>query len=174
MNDMKKRIALISEHASPLASLGGVDSGGQNVYVGELARHLVSLGYQVDIFTRWDNEKLPEVITWVNDVRIIHLAAGPKCPVEKERLLAYMPEFTQNILRLIRTENVGYRLVHANFFMSGMVASEIKRVLGIPFIITFHALGHIRKIFQGQNDRFPAERIDIEKHVVHEADHIIA
>ena len=55
-----------------------------------------------------------------------------------------------------------------------MVASEIKRVLGIPFIITFHALGHIRKIFQGQNDRFPAERIDIEKHVVHEADHIIA
>ena len=27
------RVAMISEHASPLAVLGGVDAGGQNVYV---------------------------------------------------------------------------------------------------------------------------------------------
>ena len=27
------RIALVSEHASPLAAIGGVDAGGQNVHV---------------------------------------------------------------------------------------------------------------------------------------------
>ena len=51
---MRKRIALISEHASPLALLGGVDSGGQNVYVGQLARLLGRLGFEVDVFTRRD------------------------------------------------------------------------------------------------------------------------
>ena len=52
---MRRRIALISEHASPLAVLGGVDSGGQNVYVGQLASHLAELGYDVDVFTRRDS-----------------------------------------------------------------------------------------------------------------------
>jgi len=31
------KIAMISEHASPLAVLGGVDSRGQNVHVAELS-----------------------------------------------------------------------------------------------------------------------------------------
>jgi len=46
---MKKKIAFISEHASPLAILGGVDNGGQNVYVAELSEQLVKKGYEVDI-----------------------------------------------------------------------------------------------------------------------------
>jgi D-inositol-3-phosphate glycosyltransferase len=58
---MKKRIALISEHASPFGVLGGVDSGGQNVYVGQLAKHLAAMGYTVDIFTRRENSLLPEI-----------------------------------------------------------------------------------------------------------------
>ena len=49
------RLAMISEHASPLASLGGEDSGGQNVYVAELARRLGEMGHQVDVFTRRDS-----------------------------------------------------------------------------------------------------------------------
>ncbi len=40
---------MISEHASPLAALGGEDSGGQNVYVAELARRLGTIGHQVDV-----------------------------------------------------------------------------------------------------------------------------
>ena len=45
-------IAFISEHASPLAALGGTDAGGQNVYVSELAKQLAAAGYLIDIFTR--------------------------------------------------------------------------------------------------------------------------
>ena len=74
---MKRKIAFISEHASPLASLGGVDSGGQNVYVAELAKHLASGGHHVDIFTRWEDPKLPKVIEWENNIRVIHVKAGP-------------------------------------------------------------------------------------------------
>ena len=42
------RIAMISEHASPLATIGGVDAGGQNICVAHTARHLASLGCAVE------------------------------------------------------------------------------------------------------------------------------
>ena len=58
---MTRRIALISEHASPLAVLGGVDSGGQNVYVAQVARHLAAAGDRVDVYTRRDDAALPLV-----------------------------------------------------------------------------------------------------------------
>ncbi len=74
---MKKKIAFISEHASPLAALGGVDSGGQNVYVAELAKQLARTGIHIDIFTRWDNPSLNKVVTWKNGIRVIHVKAGP-------------------------------------------------------------------------------------------------
>lgn len=171
---MKRKIAFISEHASPLATLGGVDSGGQNVYVGELARHLVQLGYHVDVFTRWDNADYPQIISWVPGVRVIHITAGPVHYIEKEKLLPYMPEFTENMLAFLHDEEEKPQLVHANFWMSALVASTIKHVLKIPFVVTFHALGYIRRIHQGEHDKFPPERIELEKLIVKEADHIIA
>ena len=158
---MKKSIALISEHASPLAALGGVDSGGQNVYVAEVARHLTHRGYQVDIFTRWDNDGLPQVINWIPDVRVVHIQAGPVSSLEKEYLFEHMPAFTRNMMSFIRTEGVSYELLHANFWMSAMVAADIKKLLHIPFVVTFHALGAIRRLHQGSHDKFPPERIDI-------------
>ena len=90
---MKKKIAFISEHASPLASLGGVDSGGQNVYVAELAKYVATMGYEVDIFTRWENIRQPEIVDWLPGVRVIHVKAGPVDIVPKEQLLQHMPEF---------------------------------------------------------------------------------
>ncbi len=171
---MKRRIAMISDHASPLAMLGGVDSGGQNVYVGELSRQLVTLGYQVDIYTRSDNANMPAVVEWLPDVRVIHVEAGPVEVIEKEKIFEFMPAFCSWMLEFIKRENLQYELIHAHFFMSGMVAMELKKTLGIPFIITFHALGAIRKIHQGSNDKFPVSRIDIEKQIVKEADHIVA
>ncbi len=52
----------ISEHASPVALTGGVDAGGQNIYVAHLARRLAALGYEVDVFTRRDDDRAPEVL----------------------------------------------------------------------------------------------------------------
>jgi D-inositol-3-phosphate glycosyltransferase len=169
-----KRIALISEHASPLAVLGGVDAGGQNVYVGQLARHLVQIGYDVDVFTRRDREALPEVAEWVDGVRIVNVPAGPPESVPKERRLPWMNDFAMHIVRFCRREPAPYDLVHANFWMSGLVACEIKRSLGIPFVITFHALGRVRRAHQGAADGFPDERFAIEERVIRECDQIVA
>lgn len=171
---MKKRIAMISEHASPLATLGGVDSGGQNVYVGELAKELADIGYQVDVFTRWENPTLPREIAWLPNVRVIHIKAGPVEVIEKEKLLQYMDEFTAHMVEFISSESIPYSLIHANFWMSGLVAADLKKIFHLPFVITFHALGIVRKIHQGDQDRFPAQRISIEERIVREADHIIA
>lgn len=169
-----KRIAFISEHASPLAALGGADAGGQNVYVGEVARQLSLKGYQIDIFTRREETALPRIVAFSDAIRIIHVDAGPAEDIPKETLLQYMPAFRDDMLYFIQTEQLSYELIHANFFMSALVAMELKSLLGIPFVVTFHALGHIRRIHQGDNDRFPKERIAIEERAVREASMIIA
>jgi D-inositol-3-phosphate glycosyltransferase len=171
---MKRKVAFISEHASPLAMLGGVDSGGQNVYVGELAKHLISLGYEIDIFTRSDNDDMPAIIEWIPGVRVIHIKAGPSEVIAKENIFPFMQEFATKVLSFIKETKIAYALVHANFWMSGKVAIEIKKTLAVPFVITFHALGVIRKMHQGDDDKFPPERIDVERSIVEEADHIIA
>lgn len=168
------RIAFISEHASPLAVLGGVDSGGQNVYVAQVARELGARGYNVDVFTRRDSPYLPAELTLFPRVRLIHIDAGPARPIPKEALLPYMAEFSRQIVALVRKNPLLYSLVHAHFFMSGLVAAEVKRAVGTPFAITFHALGKVRRLYQGVNDSFPPERDAIEQHIIDEADAIIA
>jgi len=79
-------IAFISEHASPLATLGGVDTGGQNVYVAQVAKYLVRKGYMVDVFTRWEDTKTPQVIDWLPGIRVIHIKAGPVEIIPKENI----------------------------------------------------------------------------------------
>lgn len=169
---MTKRIALISEHASPLSMLGGVDSGGQNVYVGQLARQLAMRGYQIDVFTRRDRDDLPEIVEREGGGRILHVPAGPAAYVRKEELLPYMDQFTDYVLRCCQRQP--YDLVHANFWMSGLVAADLKRVLGTPFVITFHALGRVRRLYQREADQFPDERFAIEDRIIVEADYLIA
>lgn len=171
---MKRRIAFISEHASPLAMLGGADCGGQNVYVDQVARHLVKLGYEVDIFTRWDNSLYGQIVEYEKGVRVVHVPAGPREYIPKEKIFQYMDEFGDNMISFIESEKVNYELVHAHFWMSGYVAAFIKRTLRIPFVITFHALGKVRRAHQGTADGFPDARFAIEEMVAREADMIIA
>jgi D-inositol-3-phosphate glycosyltransferase len=174
MNNQPKRIAFISEHASPLADLGGVDTGGQNVYVAQLAKHLARQGHTVDIYTRKESRAAKMVVDWIPQIRVIHIEAGPVTVLPKEELLAYMGEFENRMKAFIDSENLQYDLTHANFFMSGLVALGLKKTMGIPFVITFHALGYIRRLYQQEEDRFPKERLEIEKMICCEADQIIA
>ncbi len=171
---MKRRVALISEHASPLATLGGVDSGGQNVYVGQVARRLAERGWEVDVFTRRDRADLPTVVGWCENARVVHVPAGPAEAVRKEDLLPFMGEFAAWMLRFTRRRRVAYDVIHANFFMSALVAAEIKEATGTPFVVTFHALGRVRRRYQGGSDAFPEERLAIEERAVAEADRVIA
>jgi D-inositol-3-phosphate glycosyltransferase len=107
-------------------------------------------------------------------VRVIHINGGPVTFIPKERLLRYMPAFTQDMLHFIKAENNPYQLIHAHFFMSALVAADIKQQLGIPFVVTFHALAKVRRIHQGKNDWFPDEGFAIEERIVAETDQIVA
>lgn len=169
----KKRIALISEHASPVALPGSVDSGGQNVYVAQVARHLARAGYGVDVFTRRDRVDAPLLQSWKDGVRIVNVPAGPPTFVPKEQLLPYMGEFADYMRRFMLAGR-RHDVVHANFFMSGLVGCRLKRWLGVPLVVTFHALGQVRLLHQGKADGFPRERKEIEQRTMREASVIIA
>jgi D-inositol-3-phosphate glycosyltransferase len=167
------KIALVSEHASPLVVAGGIDSGGQNIYVANVARQLRRAGHHVDVFTRRDRALLP-TMSDMDGVRVVHVPAGPPTQMPKEALLPYMSEFADFLLGFSRRERRGYDVIHANFFMSGLASLKTKEALRIPLVMTFHALGKVRRLHQGADDGFPDERFAIEEKLVREADAIIA
>ncbi|WP_229440705.1 glycosyltransferase [Massilia sp. BSC265] len=170
----RRRIAIISDHASPLAAPGSVDCGGQNVYVAQLACELARAGHLVDVFTRRDAPEQSQVVHWSDNIRVIHVPAGPPRHVPKEQMLPHIDAFSRYVARFARRQPAAYDIVHANFFMSGMVAQHLKEALGLPFVITFHALGRVRRLAQGTADTFPVERMRIEAALMRTADRIIA
>jgi D-inositol-3-phosphate glycosyltransferase len=172
--DQPVRIAFLSEHASPVALLGGEDAGGQNVYVDEVSQLLAQNGYAIDIFTRRDTSTAPTVMEWAPGVRIIHLTAGPARFLAKDKLWQYMPEFRDAFVHFLEQEVTSYALIHSNFWMSGWVASELKRQLSLPVVHIFHAMGKTKRRYQGSDDSSPAERIDVETHIVRSVDRLIA
>ncbi len=168
------RVAFLSEHASPVALLGSEDAGGQNVYVDEVSRGLGKLGYAVDVFTRHDRADVPETIDWAPGVRIVNLPAGPAEFLPKDALWPLMPAFRDAFLRFAAREGVRYTLIHGNFWMSGWVATELRRALGIPAVQIFHAMGKTKQRHQGEADTSPPDRIDVELAVVRQVDRLIA
>jgi D-inositol-3-phosphate glycosyltransferase len=114
------------------------------------------------------------IVHWHDGVRVIHVPAGPERFIRKEELLEHMGLFTSFVTDFVRAEGLGYDIVHANFFMSGIVAAQLRYVFNIPFVMTFHALGKVRRIYQGNADQFPEERLAIEEALVRAADGIIA
>src|SRR5690242_8296831 len=160
------RIAFLSEHASPVALLGGEDAGGQNVYVDEVSRCLGRLGYAVDVFTRRDSVGAPELIDWAPGVRVVNLAVGPPGPLPKDVLWPLMPAFHDALLDFMARDGACYNLIHGNFWMSGWVAAKLRRRLGIPAVQIFHAMGKTKQRHQGAADTSPAGRIAVELDIV--------
>ena len=166
------RIALISEHASPLATLGGVDAGGQNVHVAALACALGKLGHQVTVFTRRDSPTVATRIPLAPNVVVEHVDAGPAKPILKDEIYPHVPAFAVQLEGAFRREAPD--IVHAHFWMSGLAALAAAKPLGIPVVQTFHALGAEKRRHQGAGDTSPDARIADERRIVHEADRIIA
>ena len=171
---MTRRIAMISEHASPLAVLGGTDCGGQNVYVAQLALELAERGHLVDVFTRRDCADTATVVQWAPRVRVVHATAGPPCVLPKESLLPHMAELARSIVAFARGDGVRYDVIHAHFWTSAVAARLVRDELAVPYVVTFHALGRVRRLHQGAADGFPESRGEIEEQIVADADRIIA
>jgi D-inositol-3-phosphate glycosyltransferase len=138
------RILMISNHADPLAEIGAKESGGQNVYVFYLARHLARLGVEVDVYTRWNRRNKRETVQVNGRLRVIRVKAGPKKYVPRDFLLGVVDEFTDNVLKRIRREGLRYDAVHSNYWFSGLSGMALSRKLGIPQFHVFHSIGEVR------------------------------
>ncbi|HEX5164521.1 MAG TPA: glycosyltransferase [Thermomicrobiales bacterium] len=169
-----RRVAFLSEHASPLALLGSVDAGGQNVYVDEVSRNLVRHGYAVDVFTRRDDPGNQNVVDWAPGVRVINVDVGPSTFVPKDDLWPLMPAFRDAVERFAGRTGTRYDLLHGNFWMSGWVAARLGERFGIPVVQIFHATGRTKRRHQQAADTSPAERIAVEHDVIKSVDRIIA
>ncbi|WP_149828390.1 glycosyltransferase [Streptomyces tailanensis] len=166
------RVAMVSEHASPLAELGGPDAGGQNVYVAQLAAQLTRRGHEVVVYTRRDDPRLPDRVVTPEGVRVVHVPAGPPAPLPKDELLPYIPDFAAWLADEWSVEPPD--VVHAHFWMSGLAAVTGARALGVPVVQTYHALGTVKRRYQGTADTSPPERVTVETAVGRECGGIIA
>ncbi|MFD5249397.1 glycosyltransferase [Amycolatopsis sp. NPDC058340] len=166
------RIAMVSEHASPLAAMGGADAGGQNVHVAALSAALSRQGHDVTVYTRRDNRRVPATVETPDGYRVVHVPAGPARKLPKDELLPHMGEFG----RVLRSRWAKDRpdVVHAHFWMSGLASILAAKDLGIPVAQTFHALGVVKRRYQGKDDTSPPERIRLERMIAKQADRVIA
>jgi D-inositol-3-phosphate glycosyltransferase len=166
------RIAMVSEHASPLAVLGGVDAGGQNVHVAALATALGRRGDEVVVHTRRDDETLPRRVRLASGVDVDHVRAGPPAALPKDELLPHMDAFASDLREQWSARRPD--VVHAHFWMSAVASLTAARPLGIPVVHTFHALGTVKRRQQGANDTSPAERLGFERWIAGAVDRIVA
>ena len=134
------RIAMVSEHASPLAVLGGVDAGGQNVHVAALAAALARRGDEVVVHTRRDDPGLP---------RARRAGARRRRRPRRRRAARADPQgraaAPHGRVRRASSRSSGAAtapdVVHAHFWMSGLARSMAARGARRPGVQTFHALG---------------------------------
>lgn len=171
------KISMISEHASPLAALGGVDAGGQNVHVAALSAALARRGHDVTVYTRRDDPSLAKRVPLCPGVTVVHIDAGAPAALSKDLLLPHMPELAAGIAADWGDHPPD--VVHAHFWMSGVAALEAARGAGQPaypvaVLQTFHALGTVKRRHQGLQDTSPPERDWLEPWVGRTADRVIA
>jgi len=169
------RIAMLSYHTCPLATLGGKDTGGMNVYVRDLTRELGRMGIHVDVFTRSQDEHVPHVL---HDLgygnRVVHVTAGPEVPAPKRELPEYIPQFVEGVKAFAAEKGIHYDLIHSHYWMSGLAAESLKQAWDVPVVHMFHTLGEMKnRIARTEAERETPERIAGEKRVLSIADRII-
>lgn len=167
---------MISEHASPLAALGGVDAGGQNVHVAALSTALARRGHRVTVYTRRDSPDLPAKVRVQPRLEVVHVDAGPATHVPKDELLPFMEALADGVVQ--DWGRTPPDIVHGHFWMSGIAALNAARSepegFRVPVVQTFHALGTVKRRHQGADDTSPPERRFLEPSVGRSADRIIA
>ncbi|MCU0259540.1 MAG: glycosyltransferase [Ilumatobacteraceae bacterium] len=137
-----ERVAVISLHTSPLLQPGSGDSGGMNVYVRELVSSLAQAGVECTTYTRAHREGLPPEVVVEPGHRVVHVEAGPH-HLPKEALPDVVDEFGAVVLDHLEARG-GVDVVHANYWLSGVVGHRLKHALDVPLVATFHTLARVK------------------------------
>lgn len=171
-----RRVAMISLHTSPIATLGAKDAGGMNVYVRELSRQLGQDGVAVDIFTRRSDPTTPEIVTPFENVRVIQITAGPAAVVSKDELYQYLQEFASEVVLFGLRDAVTYDVIHAHYWLSGCAALHLRRYWSVPVVQMFHTLAALKKeAARGAQDGQESPlRLASERQLISDVDAIVA
>ncbi|MBM4415412.1 MAG: glycosyltransferase family 1 protein, partial [Chloroflexi bacterium] len=179
---MPLRVAMLALHTSPLAALGGRETGGMNVYVRHVARELARAGVGVDVFTRRTDAHAPEVVpldaaeaggAGEAGARLVHVVAGPAERLEKEALPPLVEEFADGVYAFAQCEGRAYDVVHSHYWLAVEAGALLARRWGVPHVAMFHTLGDV-KLRARASEREPAVRLEAERRLVHEVDCIVA
>jgi D-inositol-3-phosphate glycosyltransferase len=170
------RIAMLSYHTCPLATLGGKDTGGMNVYVRDLTQALGRIGIHVDVFTRSQDEHVPHVL---HDLgfgnRVVHIPAGSEVPLPKDELVDFIPQFVDGIRSFASEKGLNYDLIHSHYWMSGLAGKSLKEAWKIPMVHMFHTLGEMKnRVARNPEEIESKRRLDVEKEILTIADKIVA
>jgi D-inositol-3-phosphate glycosyltransferase len=171
---MSYSVAMLSIHTSPLDNPGRTkDAGGMNVYMRQLAYELGQHQHYVDFFTRWTDSNTPRIVQVSENVRVIHIQAGPLAPVHKHDLDQYIPAFVQQIEVFARQEAQDYDVLHSHYWLSGVAAQQLAHRWDIPHVTMFHTLGRLKQL-ANPNEEEPELRLEMEQRLLQSADCIIA
>ena len=151
-------ILQISFHTAPMNSLGVNDGGGLNVYVEAISKELAK-DHTVHVIT---GEKAKNINNKNLKLTSFNLFSNQENIHEKKK---YLDEFINQTLQYIMEHNI--HVIHAHYWLSGLVAKKIKETNKIPFVFTSHSLG----IFLQENN---LERISYEKEIFSAANKITA
>jgi len=159
--------------------LGKPDTGGQVVYVLELAKRFSRLGYRVDLVTRrFENQ--PEFDEVNENFQVWRIPFGGKKFIRKEEMHDHLGDFVTNFLAALRNRGQQYGVVYSHYWDAGWAGQKIAEELEIPHVHTPHSLGWWKQhnmgtdIDEHQQDYRFEERIQTEFLVYRNCDHIIA
>lgn len=136
-----------------------------NVYVRELVSALAQAGVDCTTYTRASRPGLPEVVQVEPGHRVVHIPAGP-FDLAKEDLPSVLADFGDGVIDHLKN-GPGADVVHANYWLSGLVAHRLKHELDLPFVTTFHTLARVKA--EG-GDPEPAWRERAEAEIINCAD----
>lgn len=169
-----RRIAMISVHSCPLATLGGKETGGMNVYIRELCRELAKEDFLIDIFTRSQNPSIPQVVHLNERVRVIHLKAGYEAPYDKNQVWSHLPEFLDAMERFSYKEETFYNLIHSHYWLSSWVGARLSSKWNIPHLTMFHTMAYFKnKVLSPLGKSESPLRSQVETQLVKHSDHIV-
>jgi D-inositol-3-phosphate glycosyltransferase len=170
------RVAMLSYHTCPLATLGGKDTGGMNVYVRDLTRELGRHGIGVDVFTRSQDEHVPHVLHHLGyGNRVVHVPAGPEVPMSKPQLAEHIDSFTDGVRDFAEDKGLKYDLIHSHYWLSGLAGLDLRESWNIPLIQMFHTLAVMKDRVARNAEEEPSKlRIDSEGQLLRKADRVVA
>tara|TARA_B110000914_G_scaffold177149_1_gene158652 strand:+ start:250 stop:1392 length:1143 start_codon:yes stop_codon:yes gene_type:complete len=151
-------ILQISFHTAPMNSLGVNDGGGLNVYVEAVSKELAK-DNTVHILTGEQAKNINKKNLKLNS---FNLFSNQENIDEKKK---FLDVFTEQAFQYVEEHEID--VIHAHYWLSGLVAKKIKEKYKIPFIFTSHSLG----VFVQENN---LDRISSEKEIFNAADKVTA